>query len=326
VFGLSNDFRGRLMYTPPGRPESLISFIEPTTPDEPLRYLTEWNETLYAVTSRRWYEIRNTDEPFFAQEVLGVPGVITSTPTFDPAGGPQTIVGTPRGIYFQAQDGVRLFDGQTSRLVSDDALSPVFRGSTSDGIAAFNGVVASYGRDEYLISDVDNTTLAMNIATEEWREVGPPANALFHEPDTRICLASVLDSTTAFGFLIVNQAASTYVMNNTTVPFTPFGQPTVPAASAVLTNSRAPSAFTITDATVLLSIALGGAGTASWRVTVNGVDSAPIVTISSGASSGTGSLSIPIAQDDLITIHATFTGTTTNATVRAITFAYSVPI
>lgn len=327
VFGLSNDFKARIMYTPAGRPESLTSFIEPTTPDEPVLRLAEWNETLYAVTPRRWYEIRGTDEPFFAQEVLGVPGVISVTPTDGPAGGPQTIVGTPRGIYFQAQDGVRVFDGATSRLVGEDSLSPVFRGSTSDGLTAFNGVLASYGRDEYLISDVDNTTLALNTMTEEWRDVGLGANALFHEPDTRICLATIQTSVTGFGLLVVRGNAVTTTLNTTTAAFASITMPILTASANGPVNVRAPVTFTITDIAVLLSSALTGTGTLTLQVTKNGVDSAGVLcVVGVGGSSGTGSGSVSIAQDDLVCLHATFTGTTTTATVNAISISYSVAL
>lgn len=329
VFGLSNDFKARIMYTPAGRPESLTSFIEPTTPDEPVLRLVQWNETLYAVTTRRWYEIRGTDEPFFAQEVLGVPGVITVTPTDGPAGGPQTIVGTPRGVYFQAQDGVRVFDGATSRIVSEDALAPVFRGSTSDGLAAFNGVIASYGRDEYLISDVDNTTLALNTMTEEWRDTGICANALFHEPDNRICMASLCIQS-GVGVAVINSGTSAVLTANTTNRFITVGSLSAGTFSTVTdAQYRIPIAgLTIRSIFVTLSAALSGGGSATFQFAVNGStpSSAISLVIPSGDSSGSATGTLDLSQDDNLAIVVTFAGGTTSASIRHITFSYETSL
>jgi len=169
--------RNRVYYSGAGRMETVSSFVPVGSTDEECQKLVVWNDTLFVLTTRYLYRLVNTDEPFLFVPVLAAPG------TFFPF----TVVAMPSGIIYQARDGIRIFDGNESALVADDALAPIFRGGSSDGISAFVGTASVWGRDEYYVADV-NTTLA--LGPQGWRNVGIPCKAFFWEVDTRILLAS----------------------------------------------------------------------------------------------------------------------------------------
>lgn len=197
VFALSNDFVGRIMYSPPGRPESIASFIEPVGADEGILRLVTWNESLYAFTTRRILEILNTDEPFITHDLLGSPGAIAA-PSPDNLNS-FSIVSTPAGIGYIAKDGPRIFDGSMSRLVAEEALEPIFRGSNDVTYPAFTPLVAAYGRNEFYISETSLIyTLVLDVSTGSWRAInggaaalGTGPKALYYDRDNRVLLASV---------------------------------------------------------------------------------------------------------------------------------------
>lgn len=169
---------GRLYYSPVGRPESVVGFINISTSDDPCQKGVIWNRVPWVFTRRGICEIVGTD-PFVPRFVEGAPGTTN----------PFTVIATPFGIIYEAEDGVRIFDGNISRLIAFNAISTLFRGEDTENIAAFSGIVACFARGEYLISD-GNTLLALNITDETWREPGVPATALHFETDTKLVLAS----------------------------------------------------------------------------------------------------------------------------------------
>lgn len=196
LFGI-NRLDNRIWYTPPGRFEAFPNFtslgnapaqdpnatiadqiVSPVTANETPQKLIVFNEQLFALSNRAFYRCLTTDEPFIFIPVAGAPGTRF----------PKTVVETDGGVAYQGLDGMRLFDGMTSKL--DDNLAPVFRGGSSDGITGpFQGQAAVFARGEYLISDDANTTLAFHPETG-CRQIGIKAKAFFWEKDSRVLLAS----------------------------------------------------------------------------------------------------------------------------------------
>ncbi len=171
------DQRNRAWYSPAGRMEAVANYAEIGSTDEAIAKLVVWNETLWAVTTRTVYRLSTTDEPFVFVELVGTPGTRF----------PRSVAATPFGIVYQAQDGFRIFDGNGSQLVGDDALAPLTRGSASDGISAFSAAAATFARGEYVVSDA-NTTLGFS-PDGGWRNIGVPCVAFHWESDTRVLLA-----------------------------------------------------------------------------------------------------------------------------------------
>lgn len=300
----------RVWYSGVGRLESVSNYIEVGGTDETVQKLIVWNETLYAVTSRTAYRLINTDEPFVFLEVNGVRGTVL----------PRTVVATPWGIVWQANDGIRVFDGLRQELIADDALAPIFRGGTSDGLDAFTGALAEYGRNEYYITDASTTTLAFG-PDGGWRELGVWCNALYYETDTGILLATVNLLAAPIAAIVIRQTGN--IATTTASPFVSFdGSLQTTHADA---RARSPIAMTVTSMYVLLSAALAGGGTATFRVNVNGVAQSGVsVVISSGGTSGNATGTVSIAEDDLVSLEVTYTGGTVAATIQACTLGYRV--
>lgn len=171
---------GLVYYSPIGRAEAVQGFIFVTNEDDPLQKGLTWNGVNWVFSESRLFRIDNTTEPFLARGVFGVPGTMQ----------PRTVVATPLGICYQSYDGVRLFDGQRSILIAPEAIQVLMRGDDAENLTAFEGVVATYANDEYIISD-GTQTLAANLRTGTWRDIGVGCSALFAEPDTGLVIASV---------------------------------------------------------------------------------------------------------------------------------------
>jgi hypothetical protein len=153
--------RGRLYYSPVGRAEAVDGFIEVTNDDTGLQRGIIWGGGVFVVGEDGWWQIYGTN-PYFSRPISGVPGTTQ----------PHTVVGVPGGIMYEAPDGVRMFTGSASRLVSTKAdIQRLFRGKTGGALTAFTGVVADYARGEYFISD-ETQLLALNIEGGTWRDVG----------------------------------------------------------------------------------------------------------------------------------------------------------
>jgi hypothetical protein len=166
--------RGRLYFSAIGRLESNEGFIDVTTDDDPLQRVIIWANNLYCFSREHLYEIQGSDI-FISVEVTGVLGTVK----------PDTVVATPFGLIYQAIDGIRIFDGAGSQLVFPEPILPLLRGETNlDPTASarqFIGLTACYKDEEYIISDFTDT-LAINLRTGTWRNLGVGANALYVEP------------------------------------------------------------------------------------------------------------------------------------------------
>lgn len=171
----------RLYYSPAGRPEAVQGFIELTHPTDTTQKVVRWNASLYCLTLSRLFQIFGETEPFQFKQIGSCPGTRR----------PFTVVPTPLGIFYQSYDGVRLFNGQDASLVGFEALGPLFRGETAEDIPPFDGVVACYARNEYIISDGVSTTLALNTTNGTWRNLGFVATALSYDAERDEILATL---------------------------------------------------------------------------------------------------------------------------------------
>ena len=170
---------GRAYYSPVGRPESLLGFVEVSNTDDPCQVGFSFAESNWVMTQKNIYRITGDAEPFIPRKVYQCPGTIY----------PSTVVVTPFGVVYQAFDGIRIFDGNTSTLIGFEAIGPIFRGQTLENLGPFIGVVATYTKEEYLISD-GTTTLAINLRLGTWRDLGIGCSALYAEADTPNLIAS----------------------------------------------------------------------------------------------------------------------------------------
>lgn len=174
--------RGRVIFSPIGRPESTGGgFLDLASDDENIQRIIVWNGALWVFSEKWMYQVLGTDEPFRFREIQGAPGTIA----------PESVVPTPFGLIWLAQDGLRIFDGAQSRLLGFDALGRAFRGETLNGHAAFDAgePQAVFVRNEYIISN-QTLTYALDLKTETWREIGVGFNAFYWEPDTDKLLAA----------------------------------------------------------------------------------------------------------------------------------------
>jgi hypothetical protein len=153
--------RGRVYYSPIGRAEAMDGYIEVAGDDQPLQAFALYGGEFFVVGEAGWYQIAGRN-PYFSRHISGAPGTIK----------PKTVAVTPHGVVYEAEDGIRLFNGSTSVLLStkEDVLR-LFRGKTGGSLTAITGVVAAYGRDEYLISD-ETQLIAFNMTDRTWRDIG----------------------------------------------------------------------------------------------------------------------------------------------------------
>lgn len=162
---------GRAFYSPPGRPESMAGFIEVCTPSEGIECGVIWGRRNWLITQQRFFLIDGDDEPFEAIPLDHIPG----------SRYPGSVVTTPFGIVYFAYDGVRLFDGTTSRLIGFDPIATALRGENPSGVGLIIGVnYAAFYRNEYL-AEMAGKTLALNLQTGTWRDFGVSLTGLHHE-------------------------------------------------------------------------------------------------------------------------------------------------
>jgi len=170
---------GRAYYSPPGRPESVLGFVEVSNTDDPTQVGFSWAESNWVMTEKNIYRIDGVAEPFIAHKVGQCPGTVN----------PKTVRITPFGVIYQAFDGVRRFDGNSSELIAPDQILPLFRGQDLGNLTAMTGVVSEFAKDEYFISD-ETQTLVINLRSGTWRDLGLGCKAFHCEQDTVVLQAS----------------------------------------------------------------------------------------------------------------------------------------
>lgn len=165
--------KGRAYYSPVGRAEAVESFVNVSDDGDPTQKGITWDARNWVFTKESLYRVDGTG-PFTSHKMPGVPGTCW----------PHTVASTPVGIIYRSNDGIRVFNGTRSVLLFPDDILPVLRGYSIENISSFKGVIATFGRDEYIISDTANHTLAVNVVDGRWRDIGLIVDALYFEPDT----------------------------------------------------------------------------------------------------------------------------------------------
>lgn len=171
--------RGRLFYSPIGRAESMLGYIEVTSDDDPLQRIVRWGGMLGVISESRVFQILGT-YPYIAREVSGIPGTNK----------PHSVALTPRGPVYESDEGPRLFNGSTADLLGGDDILRVFQGESVENLTAFSGVVGEYARGSYYVSD-GTQTLAYNFLTNRWLDVGVGMNAMHFTKEADILAATV---------------------------------------------------------------------------------------------------------------------------------------
>lgn len=172
--------RGRIVFSPAGRPESDSGFLDVTNDDDPTREIVLWNGSLWVFTEGKIIQILGTDEPFAYRDVYGAPGTNDA----------ESVCPTPYGIVYKANDGLRLFNGSQSLIAGEDSVRLIFQGEALEGIGPIGTAVShAYGRGEYYVSD-GVATIVVNLADNTWRNLGLALDAVFYEPDTKEMVAS----------------------------------------------------------------------------------------------------------------------------------------
>ena len=170
-----NGQRGRVQFSPKGRPESVEGFIDISSDDDGIKEMFVFNASHYVITNSRIFQISGTaaEGIFSTPEIGGTLGIVN----------PFTIATHSSGVYYQAQDSIVMFDGTTSTSVNPVPIQGIFKGKTLENITPFTGVVAAVSENEYFVSDLTNT-IAYKINKQTWRDLGVGSNALFFERDT----------------------------------------------------------------------------------------------------------------------------------------------
>jgi hypothetical protein len=172
--------RGRVYYSAIGRAEAMQGFIEVTSDDDGLQRIISYAGQLFVLSKSKAFQVYGTG-PYYSREIAGVPGTIA----------PHTLKITPFGPMWESQDGVRVFTGGAqAQLVAYEQVAPIFRGRAVGNFAAFTGVVATFARGEYIISN-GTSTLAFSLETKRWRDLGVGCNALSYSPEADQIAATV---------------------------------------------------------------------------------------------------------------------------------------
>jgi hypothetical protein len=327
---------GRIYYSPVGRFEAVAGFIDVSGNDDEIQKIVVWDGRLWAFTISHVFEVFNFDEPFVAREVVGAPG--TSQP--------HTVVSTEGGIIYRAKDGVRVFPGASGRsdlLGELDPLAPIWRNSTTDGFSvAFTGDHAAYGRGEYYIADstsASSTTLACDVSTGAWRDIGFPCRFLFFDPEGNR-LFGTEESGVIGGVWYSREAdSSPSFAVGTATQYVAIGVASSPAigqASVLEAQMMMPKAATLTSIRMQVAAAVGNSSDDTFSINVN-VNGSKVTTDDNGATftctigyddganaSASATGSIALAQDDLVCWEATFTGDVASVAVRQIVATYTV--
>jgi hypothetical protein len=172
--------RGFVYYSPIGRAEGVQGYLIATSDDDPLQKLVAYKGSLFVVSVNGWFEIMGQN-PYTVRKISGCPGTTK----------PFCVVETPSGIVYEAHDGIRIFDGYSSRLLGMEQLQSVFRGRNEAAVESFHGVVACYARGEYFISNLFRT-LAYSLSVDSWRDIGLPCEAFHWADDTDQIAATIL--------------------------------------------------------------------------------------------------------------------------------------
>lgn len=161
--------RGRVYYSRIGYPEAMEGYINVTSDDDVLQRLFSWAGNLYVLSESKLFQIYGTN-PYYSKEIAGAVG--TSKP--------HTVAVTPVGPIWEGSEGWHtLVGGSQSKLIDPSAIMPVVRGVSAGNLTDFDGVVADFARNEYIVSD-GSQTLAYDVTRRTWRDLGVGLTAIHY--------------------------------------------------------------------------------------------------------------------------------------------------
>lgn len=191
--------RGRLFYSPIGRCESMAGFIEITSDTNPLQRIFRFQGQLGAIAERGIFLIGG-DNPYVSREVEGCPG------TSDPF----SVTVTPFGIVYKAYNGIYLFDGNSSRPITENKIERLFQSESVGDLSAFSTpLVSTFARKEYYLSD-GSQSIAVN-SDGRFRDLGVGFSALYYSEESDQLAANLSSVVVDF------ESALTYSDNDTAI-------------------------------------------------------------------------------------------------------------
>jgi len=169
----------KLYYTRAGYLEAFEGYIRIGTDDDITQRAVIWNRSLYVFTQNGVYQVLGTDQPFIAVKVKDVPG---TTLRF-------SVLATPFGIIYEAEDGIRVFNGTGSSLTVSQPILDIFQGRALDGLPAWLGTTCAIAGEDYAYLSDGTTTLCIN-SSAQWRNVGIGLDGVAYEADTGYFIGS----------------------------------------------------------------------------------------------------------------------------------------
>ena len=164
--------KGHVYYSPIGRVESMEGLIRVTNDDDPLQRLFKWGLHAYVISESGIFQLLGTN-PYSSKRVYGCVGTTA----------PDTLAVSNVGVFYEGDQGVRVFNGMKSVLVAPESIRGLFRGEASEELTSFTGSVAAAGREEYFISD-GSQTLVYNYLDNTWRDFGLGFDAFCYAKDS----------------------------------------------------------------------------------------------------------------------------------------------
>jgi hypothetical protein len=147
--------------------------VEVSSDDDPIQTITAFQTQLCAFSESGIFLINGTN-PYISRRIKGCPGTTN----------PDSVVPTPNGIFYEASDGIRLFNGTQSTIVKPGSVERIFRGESRGDLTSFTSTVAAYCRDEYIITD-GSQSIAFDTGRNRWRDLGVGFNAIFYNKETK---------------------------------------------------------------------------------------------------------------------------------------------
>lgn len=216
--------KGKVYYSPVGKPESVLGFVQVTSDDEPTQKLVIWDERLWVLTTRRIYPILPVTQPDGSITWAAGPPVQGARGT----NAPFTVVSTTRGVVYQASDGIRLMNNGENGLVAFDPLAPILRGELAEGLQPFTATVAAETRGEILFSNglgqsifptLGKYSLGLIIGQESpvWRELAVVLYAIYYDQPSDTIYVSI-GSGLAVPSVFKFESSTLFQDNNAAIP------------------------------------------------------------------------------------------------------------
>lgn len=141
VWGIDAAVPDRVVFSKAKEPDSFppTFYLIVSSPADPVKKLTLFEGVLYALTVGAIYGVQGTDEAsFVAYKTRAERGTVAL----------RSVAVGPSGLYYLAKDGIYLFDGLNSTLLTA-SIDPVFYGTSMLGIDAFNMAQAAKAQGAY---------------------------------------------------------------------------------------------------------------------------------------------------------------------------------